>query len=149
MAPPLPSRGDIVSTLAESPRPLHAREVATRLGVAEGSYPRLLELLDQLSFDGTIRRQAGNRFKAQRHGAGESWEGVLSVNPRGFGFVTAAGQEDVYVAPDGIGPAMHGDRVRVSVISRSNRGVEGRIAEVVQRRNPRVHPGQRDGRRDL
>lgn len=138
MAPPLPSRGDIVSTLAESPRPLHAREVATRLGVAEGSYPRLLELLDQLSFDGTIRRQAGNRFKAQRHGAGESWEGVLSVNPRGFGFVTAAGQEDVYVAPDGIGPAMHGDRVRVSVISRSNRGVEGRIAEVVQRRNPRV-----------
>ncbi len=138
MAQPLPSRGDIVAALVDSKRPLHAREIATRLGVSEGSYSRLLELLDQLSFDGTIRRQAGNRFKAQPHTARESWEGVLSVNPRGFGFVTAVGQEDVYVAPDSIGPAMHGDRVRISVMSRTNRGVEGRISEVIHRRNPRV-----------
>src|SRR5690606_3939825 len=54
------------------------------------------------------------------------------------GFVTAAGQEDVYVAPDGIGAAMHGDRVRVSVISKTSRGIEGRIDKIVQRRNPRV-----------
>ena len=140
MAKPLPSRGEIVHCLAETGRALHAREIASRCGVSEGSYARLLELLDQLSFDGTIRRMAGHRFKAQRlvDEPGASWEGVLSVNPRGFGFVTAAGQEDVYVAPDGIGSAMHGDRVTVSVISRTSRGVEGRIAAVVARRNPRV-----------
>lgn len=135
---PLPSRADIVGCLAEAARPLHAREIAKRCAVIEGSYSRLLELLDQLSFDGTIQRMPGNRFKAQPRADGETWEGVLSVNPRGFGFVTAVGQADVYVAGDGLGGAMHGDRVQISVISRTGRGVEGRIEAIVQRRNPRV-----------
>lgn len=140
MARLLPSRGDIVRCLATSPRALHAREIATRCRVTEAQYPHLLELLDQLGFDGSIRRMPGNRFKAAPDalGAGGSWEGVLSVNPRGFGFVTAVGQDDVYVAPDGIGGALHGDRVRVSVISRTSRGVEGRIEEIVARRSSRV-----------
>lgn len=140
MTRPLPSRGDVVRCLSESPRALHAREVATRCGVAEAQYSDLLELLDQLSFDGAVRRMPGNRFKAKPEavGAGSSWEGMLSVNPRGFGFVAAAGQDDVYVAPDGIGGALHGDRVRVSVISRSSRGVEGRIEEIITRRSTRV-----------
>jgi ribonuclease R len=60
------------------------------------------------------------------------------MNPRGFGFVTALGHEDVYVAPDGIGGALHGDRVEVEVIGRSPRGAEGRIRRVVARRSPRV-----------
>jgi ribonuclease R len=139
VATPLPSRGEIVNCLAEAERPLHPREIATRCAVAEGSYSRLLELLDQLGFDGTIRRMPGHRYKAQRlDREGASWDGMLAVNPRGFGFVTAAGQDDVYVAPDGIGAAMHGDRVRVTVISRTSRGIEGRIESILQRRNPRV-----------
>ncbi len=140
MTQPLPSRGDIVGCLSGSRRALHAREIASRCGVEEASYPRLLELLDQLSFDGTIRRLAGHRFKAlppEERDRG-SWEGVLSVNPRGFGFVNAAGQDDVYVAADGIGAAMHGDRVRITVIARTSRGVEGRIDDILERRNPRV-----------
>ncbi len=137
---PLPSRGDIVRCLLDAGRGLHAREVASRCRVSEGSYPGLLELLDQLSFDGSIRRLPGTRFKAlpleDREAA--TWEGLLAVNPRGFGFVSAVGQEDVYIAPDGIGGGMHGDRVRVSVVSRSSRGLEGRIDRIVERRNPRV-----------
>jgi ribonuclease R len=83
---------------------------------------------------------AGNRFRAPQHDGvgGQAWAGVLATNPRGFGFVTAAGQEDVYVAPDGIGGALHGDLVRVQIISRTNRGNEGRIQEIVARRDPRV-----------
>src|SRR5258706_14204111 len=63
MAAPLPSRGDIVRVLSDAGKPLHAREIGTRLTVAEGSYSRLLELLEQLSFDGTIRRLSGHRFR--------------------------------------------------------------------------------------
>ncbi len=63
---------------------------------------------------------------------------MLTVNPRGFGFVTAVGHEDVYVAPDAVGGALHGDRVRVGVVARSSRGVEGRIERILERRNPRV-----------
>lgn len=73
-----------------------------------------------------------------RHAAEERWEGKLSMNPRGFGFVAALGHDDVYVAPDAIGGALHGDRVEIEVIGRSSRGVEGRIRRVVARRSPRV-----------
>ncbi|MEB2312326.1 MAG: ribonuclease R [Sorangiineae bacterium] len=138
MAQPLPSRGEIVGCLEAAGRPLHAREVAEACGVAEGSYPRLLELLDQLVFDRSVKR-VGRRYLARPDDAQRgTWEGVLSVNPRGFGFVTAVGQDDVYVAPDGIGAALHGDQVRVAVIARTPRGVEGRIEEIVKRRSPRV-----------
>lgn len=133
-----PSRGDIVRCLTEAARGLNAREIAKRCGVGPDAVPHLLELLDQLTFDGTLRRISGNRFEAAAVKAGAGWEGVLSVNPRGFGFVTAAGQDDVYVAPDGIGGALHGDRVRIAVIARTNRGIEGRIEQIVTRRNARV-----------
>ncbi len=140
MPNPLPSRGDILRCLAESSRALHAREVATLCAVPEAHYSHLLELLDQLSFDGSVRKMPGNRFKATGAAlqAGGTWEGVLAVNPRGFGFVTAVGHEDVYVPPDAMAGALHGDKVRISVVNRSSRGVEGRIEDVVARRSPRV-----------
>jgi ribonuclease R len=140
MAKPLPARGEIVRCLQEAARPLHARELSTRLGVDEASYSRMLTLLDQLSLDGTLKPISGQRFKAQpvKEGGGSSWEGLLTVHPRGFGFVAAVGQDDVYVAPDGIGGALHGDRVRVRVIGRTSRGVEGRIEDIVARRSPRL-----------
>jgi ribonuclease R len=61
------------------------------------------------------------------------------MNPRGFGFVAGGvGNDDVYVPPDAIGGALHGDRVLVAVVAQSDRGLEGRIEQVVKRRNPRV-----------
>jgi ribonuclease R len=68
----------------------------------------------------------------------DSFEGVLGLNPRGFGFVAAVGKDDLYVPADAIGGAMHGDRVLVTVTGVSARGSEGRIDRVVARRNPRV-----------
>jgi ribonuclease R len=68
----------------------------------------------------------------------DTFEGVLSLNPRGFGFVAAVGKDDVFVPPDGIGGAMHGDRVLVAVTNVSARGSEGRIERVVARRKPHV-----------
>ncbi|MGH7438551.1 MAG: hypothetical protein ACRENE_22925, partial [Polyangiaceae bacterium] len=71
-------------------------------------------------------------------------EGVLSMNPRGFGFVTSlptdttrAG-DDVFIPPDAIGGAMHGDRVTVRVRGRSPRGAEGSIESVLERGTKRV-----------
>jgi ribonuclease R len=61
------------------------------------------------------------------------------MNPRGFGFVAGgAGQDDVFVPPEGIGGALHGDRVLVTIVAQSDRGLEGRIEKVVKRRSPRV-----------
>ena len=87
-------------------------------------------------------KQRGERHRRPPpapHGDKQSpWEGVLSMNPRGFGFVSAAGHDDVFVPPEAVGGALHGDRVRVRVVSRSPRGAEGRIEDVIARRPPRV-----------
>jgi ribonuclease R len=69
----------------------------------------------------------------------KGFEGLLNMNPRGFGFVAGgAGQDDVFVPPEGIGGALHGDRVLVTIVAQSDRGLEGRIEKVVKRRSPRV-----------
>ncbi len=137
---PLPARGEIVRCLLAEKRPLNARELAQRCKVSGASFPRLLELLDQLVIDGAVSRVGGSRFAAraadERGGGG--WDGVLTVNPRGFGFVTAAGHDDVFVAAEGIGGALHGDTVTVQIVHRTPRGPEGRIQKVVARRNARV-----------
>lgn len=140
MAARLPSRGQILGVLEEAPRALHARELATRLRVKQSTYPKLLELLDRLALDGIVVRTSGNRFRAQRlpDASSDSWEGILTVHPRGFGFVAAVGHDDAYIAPDGIGGALHGDLVRARMIGRSSRGVEGRIEAIVKRRADRV-----------
>jgi ribonuclease R len=68
-------------------------------------------------------------------------EGILTVNPRGFGFVSSVGAtpgDDVFVPAQALGGAMHGDRVLVRVSARSARGAEGEIVEVLERGTKRV-----------
>ncbi len=147
----LPSRGDVVRCLLASKRPQHARDIAEKCRVNEASYNRFLELLDTLSLEGTVIRTSGNRYKAQPEdalgGKKGRFEGVLSMHPRGFGFVSALDHDDLFIAPDGIGAAMHGDTVSVSVIGRNKRGSEGTIHRVVKRREAQI-PGllRRSGR---
>ncbi len=142
MARGMPSKADIVTALEEAGRPLHAGQLATRCEVSQKAYPKFLEALETMAERNQIRRLSGHRFAAnpvkETPKASDQWEGVLALNPRGFGFVTSPGKEDVYVPPDAIGAALHGDRVLVSVINRSPRGAEGRLESIVSRRNPRV-----------
>jgi ribonuclease R len=69
-------------------------------------------------------------------------EGVLSVSPRGFGFVSGVSSVtsggDVFIPPDAMAGAMHGDRVRMQVRGRTARGAEGVITAVVERAVKRV-----------
>ena len=140
MPKPLPSRGQILACLAQSSRPLHARELASLVDVKEAQYARLLSLMDQLCLEGAVQRRPGQRFavKSRPEKQRETFTGLLGMNPRGFGFVVAAGRPDVYVAADGVGGALHGDTVLVSVVNRTARGLEGRIESIEKRRNPRV-----------
>jgi ribonuclease R len=66
----------------------------------------------------------------------------LTINPRGFGFVggMGTGEPDVYVPPERLGGALHGDTVVVRITKTSARGTEGEIVEVTRRAVTRV-PG--------
>jgi ribonuclease R len=65
-------------------------------------------------------------------------EGVIDVHENGFAFVTVEGwDEDVYVAANNVGTALHGDRVRLEVSARPSHDShkrEGRVLEVTERK---------------
>lgn len=149
-----PRRGAVVEALEAADRPLHAREIVTRLGVAARYEDALGRVLDDLVFDGTVTALPGQRFAmsaggghrspsraAAARGIGRDVEGFLSVHPRGFGFVPTEGPgSDVFVPAESLMGAMHGDRVVARVIGENPKGLEGTISKIVARRNAKI-PG--------
>jgi ribonuclease R len=145
LPPRLPTRADILELFGSDPRPLHVREVASRLRISEVDHLALERLLDNLSLEGVLTARPGQRFKLSsgpaRSSAGERGgnerEGLLTVHPRGFGFVASleagAAGNDVFVPPEAMAGAMHGDRVQVRVRSRGPRGAEGEVVRIVER----------------
>ncbi len=145
MASRPPTRAEIVDLLGSDPRPMHTREIATRLAVSEVDYLGLQRILDELSLEGVLATRPGQRFKLSKPSTtarGAEREGLLTVHPRGFGFVaslaSAASGDDVFVPPDALGGAMHGDKVLVRVQSRGARGAQGEVVRVIARGMKRV-----------
>ncbi|HEU4577553.1 MAG TPA: VacB/RNase II family 3'-5' exoribonuclease [Polyangiaceae bacterium] len=139
MARSLPSQPEILRYLSTREQALDVAEITRGLELGAASRRKIKDLLAQLVLEGKLRSVQGDRYRVP-FGARDlgSWEGLLSVHPRGFAFVNASGQEDVFIPPSGIGAALHGDTVRVAVVARTPRGPEGRVDAVVKRRNPRV-----------
>ena len=157
----LPQKSRVLRLLAAEDRARHAREIASELEVGEGHYAGLVRLLDDMVYDGQLSVRPGHRYalskdsKKARSGATSASgpaasggrarpaagtavaEGYLSMTPRGAGFVAREGG-DVFISPEAIGPGMHGDKVRVSIIARGTRGPEGEVIEVLDRSNKRV-----------
>jgi ribonuclease R len=151
MPPRLPTRTEVLELFGSDSRAtLHAREIASRLRVSDVDYLGLERLLDSLSLEGVLSARPGPRFALKAGAAGAERgrsrdaerEGLLTVHPRGFGFVASLGVgapgDDVFIPPDAMGGALHGDRVRVRVRSRSARGAEGEVVAVVERGMKRV-----------
>lgn len=148
----LPHRLRVFELLAQSTRPLHVAEIAARLGVEATLTPGLTAMLDDMVLSGALRAFPGHRYRLAE-GVAEvettrgrrnvrERVGVLTVNPRGFGFVASpgTGEPDVYVSPEMLRGALHGDTVVVRVFRTSARGPEGEIAEIKKRGLTRV-PG--------
>jgi ribonuclease R len=148
MSTRLPTRAEILDLLGSDERPMHLREIASRLRVSDVDHLGLERLLDSLSLEGVLTARPGSRFRLTE-GNGERGirrsaerEGLLTVHPRGFGFVASLSPgtsgDDVFVPPDALGGALHGDKVRVRIKSRSARGAEGEIVAILERGIKRV-----------
>lgn len=146
-----PRRGDVLAVLGAGPR--HSHEIAAQLDLAPRFQTALGRVLDDLVFDGTLVALPGHRFKLSKEPAGGDappgrgagpgqaqrgalLEGLVNVNPRGFGFV-AGGAEDAYVPRESLGGALHGDRVRARIVARTDRGIEAAVEDVIERRPAR------------
>jgi ribonuclease R len=145
-----PTAQAIQDLLVEFKRALHPRELASRLEIHPDDYPRLVSALDALEEKGAIKVLPGGRIRLvtrQRNASPrgnqaptkeQSWEGEISVHPKGFAFVTSPGHDDVFIPPDAVYEALHQDIVVVRVTGQSRKGLEGVVTGVVKRRNPRV-----------
>jgi len=139
---PTVHRNAIVEVLAENRRPMHVRELATRLDLEGHELDVLRRTLDDLLLDGVVTTLAGQRVRLAR-GAdkprGKTVEGLFHAHPRGFGFVKSpAGEIDIFVPHEARAGAMHGDQVQARVVSRSKRGLEGEVVAVTARAVRRV-----------
>jgi ribonuclease R len=128
----------IVDLLADARRAMHAAEIASKLDVKDRA--AVSQTLEDLVFDGLLVQRPGRRYKvaASAKSREQLIEGGFSAHPRGFGFVRATDGDDLYIPPEAIGGAMHGDVVRARIVATTSRGREGDVLEVLERRNPRV-----------
>src|SRR5687768_8466183 len=126
--------------LSQHKRALHVHEIATRLGLDDRR--ELDAALDQLVYDGVVRLRPGQRYRLAEDAVprqAREVEGILHVNPKGFGFLRVGGEtEDVFVPAESIAGAMHGDRVAARVVAQTRRGLEGEVIEVLDRGHKRV-----------
>ncbi len=97
---------------------------------------QVFRVLDELESSGKIRRLADGSFTSTRKV--ETLEGVVDhVNPR-FAYIKTGGEEDIYVRTQDLATALHGDTVRISLVSRrKGQNPEGRVEEVVKRNRKR------------
>ncbi len=135
-------REQILRLLAEPKyRPLDHVELGKALGRKSGVRMNLNEILRALERDGEIARIRKNRYVLPSEA--DLVTGTLSVHQSGFAFLPREkpGEQDLFIAAQNTGTAMHGDRVVARITRDENyaraRGggarPEGRIIRILER----------------
>jgi ribonuclease R len=112
--------------------PMEFREMMQAFGIGKGERPRFKEIIDGFVDEGALLRLKGRLYILPT--ATEGVVGKLSVHRDGYGFVMPeAGGEDVFIPARYLRQNMHGDRVRVQIVSKKRDGKqEGRIIETLE-----------------
>jgi len=64
----------------------------------------------------------------------EPFRGIISVHPRGFGFVSGSSSgQDVFIPKPFMGGALDGDKVEAIVTDESKKGLEGHVLAIIER----------------
>ncbi|MDE3186166.1 MAG: VacB/RNase II family 3'-5' exoribonuclease [Acidobacteriota bacterium] len=143
---------ELVARIARSPGGKAGyKQLVRELGLAGGRERRLLlEQLARLTVRGELTKVDREQWGIPR--AVSSFAGTrdnlvagrLDLHRDGYGFVRpnarqAAGQEDIFIPPNEMSGAMQGDQVLVELEPpRADGRRSGRIARVLERRNPTV-----------
>jgi len=124
----------VLKTLRNAHGPLSAEDVAGRIEAEGGAgleVSRIETVLGQLERSGAVAALGGGKYLALRER--NLVVGRLSMNRRGFGFVSSP-LGDIYVGKRDTGGAMHGDTVAVRVEPRKTHlGRSGEVVQVIER----------------
>lgn len=112
-------------------------------------FKELLKALNSLEDEGKIVRNEQNEYLLIENS--NMAVGVLSINKRGFGFVSVDEREDdIFISPHDLKDAFHQDTVLVQFKKKqSGARQEGRILRVIQRGQTRLVGVLKKGKREL
>src|SRR5271166_6116718 len=123
------------------------KQLIREMGLRGAERQQLAERLHSLVKSGRLTETGRDRYTLAEHAAARQnlIAGRLTMHRDGYGFVIPnAGQRstitgDIFINPQAIGSAMHGDQVLVELGRKKEDGrAEGRILRVVSRGNPSV-----------
>ncbi len=138
-AHPIPSREAILALLEERGELLTEARIATALAIDDTvDLEALRKRLAAMVRDGQLLLgRRGGYAPTQKL---DLIAGVVLANAEGYGFLRPdEGGDDLYLSPQQMRAVMHGDRALASVVGIDRRGRrQGAIAEVLQRRSPRL-----------
>jgi ribonuclease R len=129
-------KAEILNYMAEKAyRPLKIRELARGMKISEDNYRYFRRTVRSMIQEGLIVKIRKNRL-----GLPEKLNlvvGKLITNKSGFGFVQSEdGTEEIYVSPDDLGTALHGDKVVVRIYGkRTGKSREGTVLKILERAN--------------
>jgi ribonuclease R len=148
---------------SHAPRAMHVGELCGRLNVPRSAKDEIIRRLLLLADENLVGEMPGLRFraakgqKAKKRGREKSQatrargrkaqerlelaaaatpaiEGRLTMTRQGYGFVNVYdGSPDVFIPPDAVGPALHGDMVQIRARP-SPKGREGHVVGIAERR---------------
>jgi ribonuclease R len=117
-------------------------EIMRGMNLAPTEHRTLRRMLEELLRDGSVAKFKGRQYAIARRG--NLIEGTLTVASAGYGFVTStrkydeAEQPDVFIARRNLGSALDGDKVAIAITSKSDKGVEGRVVDILERRHETI-----------
>ena len=111
--------------------PMKLKEMAMLLQIPKENRKELKAVLDALILEGKAEVTSKGKY---RRATAKTVTGVFTAHPRGFGFVEVEGrEEDVFIAEENVGGALHQDTVQVLLLPASTgKRQEGRILRILE-----------------
>ncbi len=143
----------VLRILEQSGAPLSLKQIRHRLGVKKQQLAKLKALLDVLILKGKLEQVGGEFLLASKRSCASQsppslhkkahanksilpgLKGIFSKTPRGFGFVSMAKGQDVYISRRDRHGALDGDRVEVVLTGSRRPGQrKGKIVGIVEKK---------------
>ena len=138
--PPAIETAAILAFLHSRPRPVTLKALVQHFDLGAEQRGRLKRWLDEQIARGELRRVKKSLYSAVPAGDSNLVSGRLATHRDGYGFVIPdmPGATDIFIPPNSLGEAVHGDRVQVRVTHKRRGRAEGQVIRVVTRSQQQV-----------
>jgi ribonuclease R len=135
--------GAVVGVLYTTGETLTLDEIVSHLGISQHDAYKVEEVLFELCRRKIIACLAKGRYGVNK--SAELLEGLVSINPRGFGFATVENpppkmkiERDLFIPQKALATAVHGDLVLLIITGKREGRYEAAVIKVLERGSTRI-----------